>query len=65
MSSPCNPAQPHGGAAETAAFRLGTLKRVDCELGNLLEHSLNELHADDRAALEDLHAQVRQALGAA
>lgn len=66
MSSPCNPTQPHGGAAETAdTLRLGTLKRVDCELGNLLEHSLNELHADDRAALEDLHAQVRQALGAA
>lgn len=40
-----------------------TLKRCDCEIGNLLEHSLMPLHIDDRAALEDLHRQVRAALG--
>lgn len=42
--------------------RLGTLKRVECELDNLLTSSLNALHLDDRAALEDLHQQVRLAL---
>lgn len=44
------------------AYRMGTLKRVECELGNLLENALNELHPDDRAALENLHRQVRCAL---
>jgi hypothetical protein len=43
-------------------YRMGTLKRVGCELGNLLENALNEMHPDDRAALESLHQQVRCAL---
>lgn len=45
--------------------RLGTLKRVDCELGNLLDNNLNALHPEDRAGLEDLRRQVRLALGGA
>ena len=41
----------------------GTLMRVDCELGNLLENSLLPLHPDDRYGLEDLKGQVMAALG--
>ncbi len=40
----------------------GTLKRCECEIGNLLENNLMPLHVDDRAALTDLLTQVKAAL---
>ncbi len=43
--------------------RLGTLKTVECSLGNFLENALLDLHDDDRAALEHIHRQVRLAIG--
>ncbi len=45
------------------ALRLGTLKRVDCELANLLDPGVAEIHLDHREALEDLHRAVRLAIG--
>jgi hypothetical protein len=50
-----------GVTAET--LRLGTLKRVECELANFLSNSASPLHGDDREALEDLHRAVRLAIG--
>jgi hypothetical protein len=44
-------------------FRLGTLKRADVEIRNLLENALLPLHDDDRGVLEDFHLQVRLAIG--
>ncbi|KKL55693.1 hypothetical protein LCGC14_2252860 [marine sediment metagenome] len=46
-------------------YRLGTLKRVETELGNLLDPGVTELHPDHRESLEDLHRQVRIAVGGA
>lgn len=40
----------------------GTLKRCECEIGNLLENCLMPLHPDDRAALEHLYSQIKDAL---
>ena len=40
----------------------GTLMRCECEIGNLLENCLLPLHEDDRAALEDLHRQIKSAI---
>jgi hypothetical protein len=47
----------------TEGIRLGALKRVDCELGNLLDHPPEGLHPDHKEALEDLRWQVRIAIG--
>ena len=44
-------------------YRLGTLKRVDCELGNLLDNGVADLHSDHRVAIEDLQKQVQIAIG--
>ena len=44
-------------------FRLNTLKRVECDLGNLLEQPISELHSDERDVISDLHRQVRLAIG--
>ena len=45
------------------ALRLGTLKRAECEIGNLLENALTNLHPDEKGALENLHRAVRLAIG--
>lgn len=43
-------------------FRLNTLKRVECDLGNFLESHAEPLHPDEEVYLTDLHRQVRLAL---
>jgi hypothetical protein len=44
------------------SYLTGTLKRCECEVGNLLENCLMPLHPDDRAVLEHLHRQIKEAL---
>ena len=44
-------------------YRIGTLKRVDCEIGNLLDADVAELHPDHRDAFENLQRQVQIAIG--
>lgn len=39
---------------------IGTLKRCDCEIGNILD--CVELHPDHREAIEDLHKQIKEQL---
>ena len=47
----------------TDRYRLGTLKRVECEIANLLESAENELIAESVDELQDLLNQVRIAIG--
>lgn len=53
--------EQHGLTREE--FRLNTLKRVECDLGNLLEQPVSELHPDERDVIAALHRQVRLAIG--
>lgn len=53
--------EQHGLTADQ--FRLNTLKRVECDLGNLLEQPVSEIHPDERDVLVNLHRQVRLAIG--
>lgn len=50
----------HGTTPE--AYRLGTLKRLQCEIGNLLDPATIELHPDYREAWEDALQQVKIAI---
>ncbi|WP_018234255.1 hypothetical protein [Thioalkalivibrio thiocyanodenitrificans] len=43
-------------------YRLGTLKRAECEISNILDRPLSEMHPDDRAALNDLRRQIQVAI---
>ena len=46
----------------TDGYRLGTLKRVECDIANLLESPENELIAETRHVLGNLLHQVRIAI---
>lgn len=57
LAAHCN----HSGLT-TEQLRVATLKRVQCELGNILDPQTVDLHPDHREALDDLMLHVRLAI---
>lgn len=59
------PAVLQAAAAQNAMsideYRLGTLKRCQCELGNLIESA--DLNPDEIIVINDLYSQIRCSIG--